>query len=87
MGGMAEAGAPPMTDSERRVELHATVAARAERESPIPIALALVDLTLSFFGPDAKREGIVQTLMHRGCLRSEAERVADAWERLTGSRA
>lgn len=64
-------------------EYHAAVEARAERESPIALGLALADVVCAFFGPDARPEEIVATLMHRGCLRSEAERVAELWCRIT----
>jgi hypothetical protein len=59
------------------------VEARSERESPIALGLAFADVVGAFFGPDVKPEEIVETLQHRGCLRSEAERVAEIWCRIT----
>lgn len=68
------------TPSDRR----AGVEARAEKESPIALGLALCDTLACFFGPHETREGILATLVIRGCLRSEAQRIVDAFERLTG---
>lgn len=68
------------TPSDRR----AGIEARAGRESPIALGLALCDTLACFFGPHETHEGMIATLMIRGCLRSEALRIVEAFERLTG---